>query len=541
MNKKIIYISDFFLEHIVGGAELNDNELLSIFDANNFKVFKIQSHDVTKHFLLDNTEAFYIISNFMNLSEESKQFIQNNLNYLIYEHDHKYLKGRNPARYNNFIAPLSKVINFYFYKGAAAILCQSDFHKKIMEDNLKIKNIISIGGNLWSLEILEFLRNLSSKEKEDGFSILDSSIEHKNTLGAISYCQKKKEKYVLVKSQDYKHFLTLLAKRKKFIFLPKTPETLSRVIVEARMLGCTVLTNSLVGASSEKWFGLKGEELIDFMIAKREEILSVIKDIIGRSTKKKKAPLVSIFTTFHEGKPFLQHFMKNIVKQTMFNECELIIIDANSQSDEQELIQEYVRKYDNIRYRRIEEKLKPGPCINEALMMARGKYVTFSFIDDVKADFCIESLYNLIEQNPEADLVYGDVLETDKINENFEETQSKKLFSHSSFVFSRENMIKCLPGPMPLWKREIHQKNGFFNTEEYDYSDDWEMWLRTVNNGSIFKKLDKIVGLYYTGGRSRQEMNFEQRKEEAKLFYTYSHIFGETNCRKYNQYFKQFT
>ena len=63
-------------------------------------------------------------------------------------------------------------------------------------------------------------------------------------------------------------------------------------------------------------------------------------------------------------------------------------------------------------------------------------------------------------------------------------------------------MVKCLPGPMPLWTRFIHDKSGFFDDKECDYADDWEMWLRAVARGSKFKKVDKTVGLYYTGGRS---------------------------------------
>ena len=129
MHKRIVFIADFFSEHILGGAELNDSELLTILAENGFDVSKIQSHDVTKTFLSKNMQAYYIISNFAHLSAESKEFLQNNLNYLIYDHDHKYLGHRNPARYINFTAPLSKIVNFYFYKSADAVLCQSKFHK----------------------------------------------------------------------------------------------------------------------------------------------------------------------------------------------------------------------------------------------------------------------------------------------------------------------------------------------------------------------------------------------------------------------------
>ena len=42
------------------------------------------------------------------------------------------------------------------------------------------------------------------------------------------------------------------------------------------MAGMTVLTNNKLGAVSEDWFSLKGDELIDTMRKKREEIPSLV-------------------------------------------------------------------------------------------------------------------------------------------------------------------------------------------------------------------------------------------------------------------------
>ena len=65
------------------------------------------------------------------------------------------------------------------------------------------------------------------------------------------------------------------------VFFPKTPETLSRIIVEARMMGMMVITNNLVGASKEEWFKLRGEDLIEVMTQKRRDIPNIIKETLG--------------------------------------------------------------------------------------------------------------------------------------------------------------------------------------------------------------------------------------------------------------------
>ena len=56
------------------------------------------------------------------------------------------------------------------------------------------------------------------------------------------------------------------------MFFPKTPETLSRVIVEARMMNMSIITNKMVGATKEDWYSLKGAALIDIVHNMRERI-----------------------------------------------------------------------------------------------------------------------------------------------------------------------------------------------------------------------------------------------------------------------------
>ena len=68
---------------------------------------------------------------------------------------------------------------------------------------------------------------------------------------------------------------------KSLVFLPETPETLSRIVVEARMMNMGVVTNKMIGAASEPWYALKGHELIDIMIQKRTDITNTVLENLG--------------------------------------------------------------------------------------------------------------------------------------------------------------------------------------------------------------------------------------------------------------------
>jgi hypothetical protein len=272
---KIIFIADFFVEQILGGGELNNDELLKMLAQDGHEVLKINSHQVTPEFIDRNIDAKFIIANFVNLKPDLINKLYNT-RYIIYEHDHKYLRSRDPGIYPGFKAPDEAIINLEFYSNAQAVMCQSQFHLEIVKMNTNLNNLVNLSGNLWSESSLEFMKSLAEKPKSECCSIMQSNIIHKNTREAIMYCKHKKIPYKLVSNKNYESFLDQLSENKTLLFLPKTPETLSRVVVEARMMGMSVIVNKMIGATREPWYELKGKDLIEYMHAKRK----MIKDIV---------------------------------------------------------------------------------------------------------------------------------------------------------------------------------------------------------------------------------------------------------------------
>ena len=536
---KIVFVCDFFAEHVNGGGELNNEELINVLLSRKHSVEKKQSHLITEKYLATRKKCLFIIGNFINLSPYLRSKIAQDFQYIIYEHDHKYLLSRDPAKYKDFVAPPTDIINYRFYKNAKAVVCQSSFHENIMKKNLEIDNTVNVSGNLWSIEQFEYLKSFTKKKKNKKCSIMNSSIGHKNTARTVQYCNSKNKDFDLIQNLPPIDFLDKLSNNETFVFFPETPETLSRVVLEARMTGMSVITNNMVGATYENWFKMKGEELIEHLQGKREEIPNKIEEIFSK--KKRFQPLkeISILTTFHKGEPLLENFLEDITQQTIFDKCELIIIDANSPGREKEIVEKYKEKYDNITYHRLDHNVPITECLNMAIKMSNSEYLTLGNIDDRRRKDCLEVLLANIKSS-NVGLVYGDVYQTAETNETYENNSSPhRLLEHSRFSFSKENMVKCLPGPIPLWKRIIHERCGFFDSENHNYADDWDMWLRAVDAGFVFKKVDEIVGLYYVGGRSQQQSNIKQRKEEAKIFFKYGHIFGN-RFNEFRGYFQQF-
>jgi hypothetical protein len=275
---KIAFLADLFVEDgINGGGELNNEELIKLLINKGNDVKKYHTRGLTIDHLPDK-EVGLIIANFIWLSKEVKDYISENYSYIIYEHDHKYLKTRDPSLFKNYKAPEDQIVNKQFYECAKAIICQSKLHMRVVERNLNLDNIVSVSGNLWSEELLDYLEEISTsqEDKEGVCSIMYSDIANKNVEESILYCKVNNLKYEKIMPCSHKQFLTQLNKNKTLIFFPKTLETLSRIVVEARMLNCRVVTNKKIGATSEEWFKLKGTPLVQKMREKRLQIPEIV-------------------------------------------------------------------------------------------------------------------------------------------------------------------------------------------------------------------------------------------------------------------------
>jgi len=546
-TNKIIFISDYFVDEILGGAE-KCNDALIQYLSKDYSIKKIKSKFVTQSLVLENKDNFFIVANFFELSEDVKLQLQENCNYIIYEHDHKYISTNNPIFFRNFLAPEKFIINKDFFSNANNVICQSKLHAETLYKNLLINNIINAGGNFWSQEDIETLQNNINCKKQIEYASMKTANKNKGMNKAISFAETKKINLSLIPLMKYENFIETLAKVKNFVFFPQWMESYSRVAVEARILNCKMITNRLLGAASEDYFKLTGQELLNKIKQNNFALINKIKSVINGETvhsgfEPKSIPKITISCSVYNGDKYMSHFLKDITKQTIFDKCELIIVNANSPGNEEEVILEYCDKYSNIQYHRLDYRATTTEVINLVIeKLATGEYITVGNIDDRRSHNCLEIQAKHLMFNEDIDLVYADCLQTKNINETFiNNTSNGSLYEHSKNKFTKENMIKCLPGPMPMWRRQIHSKVGLFSYD-YNYANDWDMWLRMVDSGSKFLKIEEPLGLYLFNdeGRSTSTENFKHKiKEESKLFFKYKDIFGEKNFNTYKQYFSQ--
>lgn len=205
-------------------------------------------------------------------------------------------------------------------------------------------------------------------------------------------------------------------------------------------------------------------------------------------------PRVSIITSVYKGDEFIEGFLADTVKQTIFSECELIIINANSPGNEEPIIKKYMALYPNIVYIRLVQDPGLYAVWNQAIRFARADFITNANIDDRSHLSHLEVHVKELEKDPGIDLVYSSLFITEIPNETFDNNHYK--WYSEPAEFSPYNMRKCLPGPRPVWRKSLHDRYGFFD-ETFRMVGDWEMWARAASRGSLFKKIPGFYTLFY--------------------------------------------
>ncbi|MFA5255720.1 MAG: glycosyltransferase [Candidatus Omnitrophota bacterium] len=239
-----------------------------------------------------------------------------------------------------------------------------------------------------------------------------------------------------------------------------------------------------------------------------------------------KIPKVSIITSLYKGGEFIDGFLKNITQQTVFQFCELIIIDCNSPDNEAEVIKEYVNRYPNIIYKRLDYDPGIYGAWNAAINMSSGEYITNANVDDRRLPEHIEVHAKYLMDFSDIDLVYSAGYYTDVPNEALEATIEKKLILQYQKNFSKQNMALNLPDRCPVWRKSLHTRYGMFD-ESLKCVGDWEMWLRAVKNNAKFMKIPGVYNIYYInpGGRSTgKQFTPENTAESEKIKMKYKDI-----------------
>lgn len=231
---------------------------------------------------------------------------------------------------------------------------------------------------------------------------------------------------------------------------------------------------------------------------------------------------VTAIVSAYFAEEFLDGRLDNLLKQSLQPEIIVVCQDGSAEH-------EIAKKHD------VKLILTPDiPTLyeawNMAIRQATGDYIVSANSDDRFYPRAIEKLAKALDEHESYAMAYFNV---DKV----EEIDGKPV---QQFVWA-EGGLKylifrgCFLGPMPMWRKSLHDKYGYFleheklrNGDDYKYQivSDYEFWMRLAEGNEKFYHIKEVLGAYLSHGKNLEHKHPLRRMwEDARVKAKYSQRF----------------
>ena len=363
--EEIIFVSDFFSDQLLGGAELTFDALI---EDCTVAYKRVNSNSLTKKDIDNNSKNYWIFGNTSLISDELRIYISKNIRYSVINFDYKFCDyrsieihretekkecdceiRRNGKIYSIFLA---KAENLWWMSRKQ----QEIFHNKF---SFLKKNENYVLSSVFSKKTLNAFNQEKIIEKNDTYLIINSNSWVKGYEESIKYAKEKKIKYEVLKDLKHEEILKKFSLSKGLIFLPKGGDTCPRITIEALMFGCDLILNDNVQHKDEEWFANKESALtylsnqINFFWKKTNE-----KILNQNETKNLHFKIV---VTCRNAQDNIKKTIDTIKNQT-YDNYECVISDDFSEDSTCDIVKEEI--YGDPRFKLIKNNKQVFPCEN---------------------------------------------------------------------------------------------------------------------------------------------------------------------------------
>ncbi len=197
------------------------------------------------------------------------------------------------------------------------------------------------------------------------------------------------------------------------------------------------------------------------------------------------SPTITCLISAYYAVPYLAGRIENLLQSNGVN-LEIVVI-CQEGSEEEKIARDFTSSIVIT-----SPANEPVPSVysswNAGIQNSTAPYITSANSDDRHFPDALAKLCEALEKHPSASVAYSNVNRVEKIDGE----------PIGYFEFMRGGLKElywqgCFLGPMPVWRRIAHNRNGFFN-EEYKSAGDYEFWLRLASNGEKFYHVEEILG-----------------------------------------------
>ena len=215
--------------------------------------------------------------------------------------------------------------------------------------------------------------------------------------------------------------------------------------------------------------------------------------------------LVSIITINYNNLEGLKKTMRSVVTQT-WKEFEYILIDGGSTDGSAEYIES---QSDNLNYYISEKDSGIYNAMNKGIKKATGDYLLFLNSGDHLSDNRVLELYHsyLTRQ----DLIIFDIKIQDHKKSYINSTPNTLRFS--------DLFYGTVPHQSTFIRKELFERVGLYD-EDLKIVSDWKFFILSLfKYDASYKKVDKILSIFYTDGISWNRDFSEERNQVLKQYF----------------------
>ena len=190
------------------------------------------------------------------------------------------------------------------------------------------------------------------------------------------------------------------------------------------------------------------------------------------------APLVSVVTTSYNQAPFLEETIESVLGQD-YAPLEYLIVDDGSSDGSVEIVRRYA---DRLAWWTVQPNAGQSAALSRGFEHARGDYLGFLSGDDTLLPGALRRLVGVLEQSPDAVLVYGDGVYTNECSETIGYAHSRDWDTRWVLSTAKNPIVQ----QTTLWRRRAWELAGPLD-EGSTYYFDLELYLRLSVHGRFVR------------------------------------------------------
>ena len=202
--------------------------------------------------------------------------------------------------------------------------------------------------------------------------------------------------------------------------------------------------------------------------------VATIPNLTMSSTPDIKQPLVSIITPSYNQASYLEQTIQSVLGQD-YPRIEYMVIDGGSTDGSVEIIKNYVHR---LAYWVSEKDSGQAEAINKGFSHARGEILAWLNSDDHYLPGAISSAVKFLVENPDAVLVYGDMLAINATGQTINALRYKQLSLQDLLC------LQIIGQPSVFFRRSAFEKTGPLDPS-FHFMLDHHLWIRLAQQGRI--------------------------------------------------------